>query len=403
MKREINRGPDGTPEVVLHFQDVSKEYFPEVEESIELNKERAKDRGKIFKRAYYDLVNKYFTRIYDKTTGSYIPVNLGTKLGFKPFEGLKGFLARWKAMTLGMLISIAPVSLFGLIQDPINAALQGYYDPVMVEKLAQYRMWQNKKDFTSFQKDIRSLFYSRADDDTIRNMQTPNIIDALYDNPTLDMLAGDEIHIQEHDFTFPSQSALQQQSEKLDFANDLYLLARIVGIPVPLHYYRSNADLLNDSFLSLRDFFISLEKERLRNKREAAGGELTTWDKGLAEHGAALLNAQERLQRLSTVFPAGSIQNQAILYLASSIGNMPDRHADITIMSNGMPITKAFDEDTIYRIGMYNRVSGEYSAAYNRIAGLTYHGSHDDDVQRSGDIGAPLGAKKRSGRLYRFS
>ena len=383
MKREIVRQADGKVDVKLHLQDVSKEYFPEVEESREVNKERAQERGKIFKRGYYDLVNKHFTRIFDKTTGSYIPVNLGAKLGFQPFEGLKGFFARWKAMTLGMLISIAPVSLFGLIQDPINAALQGYYDPIMVEKQAQFRMWQNKRDFMKYQKDMRSFVTSRTDEETIINMQTPNIIEHLFNNPALDLMAGEEIQIQEHEFTFPSQTELQQPGGKLNFADDLYMLARIVGIPVPLHYYRSNAELLNDSFISLREFFISLELERLRNKREAAGGELATWDKGLAEYGAALLNAQERLTRLSTVFPKGSFQNQSMLYLASSIGNMPGHHADITIVNNGTNVTKAFDENSVYQIGMYNRVSGEYSAAYNRIAGMTYHGSHEDDVQRS--------------------
>jgi len=363
MKREVIEDADGKKHLKVHFQDIDKEYFPEIDAAKKASKEDQPERVSALRRAYYDIAKPFVKKLYDNATGSVVPVNLGTRLGFEPYAGMKGALARWKAKTLGMLIGIVPVSLFGLIQDPINAALQGYYDPAFVAKTAEAQSYLNSQAY--------SVLKSRYEKET-------------------DALSGATISLQGYEYTVPGAVELVNQNVQREFADNLYQIADMIGIHIPRDIFMQYEHLLTNSHESLLPFFMAVEKDRIARRREAVGGTVETWEKGLAEAGTVLVNVQQYLMDLSKVFVTRNAQN-AVKYLATQIGAEPARNIRVDIIENSIPQSRDFDERTAYMVGLYNRQSGIYSAAYNRVAGLTYHGSHETDVQRSGALERQLG------------
>ncbi|MCD6460930.1 hypothetical protein J7L67_09745 [bacterium] len=393
MKREVVRDADGNLNVKIHYQDIDKEYFPEAQEAYNESKSQVKERKSIFKRAWFDLINHYVTKIYDEKTGSVVPVDLGVKLGFQAYEGVKGIISKWKAMTLGMLIGIAPVSLFGLIQEPLNAAIQGYYDPVMVEKTAQFRMRDNRIIMNKMESQLKKYVMKKKFSIPADQMDADTILDFLFSHQTeYDLLSGETVNVQEKSFTFPKAGTLNSPIAQAQYAKQIYDMLQLVGVHIPYQIFEKHSDKLTDTYTSLKDFLIAVEKERLYLKRRAAGDPtITTWEKGLAEYGTALVNVQDYLDKMSSLFPVQSDLQNAIIYLSSSIGNIKGREIEISIMDNGIEEKTVYDERTVYQVGMYNRTSGEYSAAYNKIAGQLYNRSHDVDVERAGAIEKQLG------------
>ncbi|MCB1196104.1 hypothetical protein KDK77_07950, partial [bacterium] len=328
-------------------------------------------------KGWWKSAKKRFVKVWDNVTKDYITVNLGTRLGFEPFAGLRGTLAKWKTLTLGAVIGVIPVSLYGNLQDPINAAMQSYYDPIVVEKVAQSTIYQNNK---IYRKNVKKF----AEDAHILDNQSVSLGQRSSSDTT------------EETYMFVPTNVLQENEEsRLEFARALHALARNVGVHIPVELFEQNAELLTDSYQSLVTFFLAVEQQRLEQRRYAQGSIITSWEKGIAEKGAALVNTQEYIQRLSSLFPEKSTARQGLVFLASTVGNT-EESMDITIHRSDIGTeSRSFDMRALYKVGIYNRTSEKYTAAFNKIAGMTYHGSHDDNVHRSGALERQLGDRGR--------
>jgi len=365
LSRRVEPQPDGTKKVFIEFRDAHQDHLPEVQTAKEEFEEQNEQRGQRFRRGWWKVAKKLFVNIFDETTGQYVSVNLNTKLGFEPFAGFKGFLARWKTLTVGAVLGVLPVSLYGWLQDPINAAMQAAYSPALVKKASEYEMYTNAQVYSAIGTEVSD-------------------IERILNNARFKL--GDV------SLRFPDESELQSPEGREAFAAMLYDIARNVDIHMPRELFIANADILLDTHRSILDFLIAVELSRLRERREQNNSFITSWEKGLTEYGAALMNVQEYLHKIGTVFPQNSNQQKALRYLAA-IPGMSDEQISFDVQGETEP--RAFDLRTAYRIGVYNRTSQNYMAAYNHIAGMTYHGSHDDNVHRSGALEAQLGDRGR--------
>ncbi|MCB1195278.1 hypothetical protein KDK77_03750, partial [bacterium] len=368
LSREVVTRPDGTRELIIAFKDAHEEFLPEVAQARESFEEQSAERDAFFRRSWWNVSKKRFATIFDSTRKTFFSVNLGTRLGFEPFAGLRGILARWKTLTLGAFIGVIPVSLYGFLQDPINAAMQAYYDPLVVEKEARYEMYLNNQVYTKLHQQF--------------SMQS-------------EPLAGATVVLGGNRFSIPSAAELNTLERREAFALELHQIAQDAGIHIDESFFISNAELLTDSHIGLREFLLAAELTRLQIARRANGGVIRTWDKALAEQGTALVNVQGYLTQLAAIFPTDSAQNTALRYLASTIGNT-DR--PITIQRYdpyGDIEEREYNQNTAYQVGVFNRTSQNHIAAYNQVAALTYHGSHDDNVHRSGALERQLGDRNR--------
>ncbi|MCD6460992.1 hypothetical protein J7L67_10055, partial [bacterium] len=368
LSREIEINPDGTKKVVIKFKDAHEEFLPEVSKAKQEFEKKSEQRDKAFRQGWKKTAKRLYAKIFDNKSKTFISVDLGSKLGFGVFTGVKGFLAKWKTLTIGAIIGVLPVSLYGLLQDPLNAAMQSYYNPELVEKEAQFTIFNNKTKFDSL-----TYNYAQRDD--------------LLENKTV-ALAKDI-------FRFPAKNELQTNSNRIAFAELLYQLSRNAGIHIPEQMFTDNAGHLTDSFTSLTGFFMAVEKQRIENRRIQIGGRITSLDKGLTEYGTIMVNAQDYLKRLAAVFPDESQEQEGLDYLASTIGNSQDIISIDVINPDGSVANYEFEANTAYQYGVYNRASQRYIGAYNFISGKTYHGSHEDDAHRSGAVERQLGDRGR--------
>ena len=368
LSREIETNPDGSKKLKIAFKDAHEEFLPEVSKAKQEFKKKAEQKDRAFRKGWKKTAKKVYARIFDNNSKTFVSADLGSNLGFAVFPGIRGLLAKWKTLTIGAIIGILPVSLYGLLQDPLNAAMQSYYNPALVKKEANFEIFTNKTTFDS----LSSIY-----------QQTP------------DLLENKTVLLDKDTFRFPTKEDLQIRSNRIGFAKALYELSRNVGIHIPQQMFIDNSDLLQNSYGSLREFFIAVEKQRIEQRRNQIGGKITTLDKGLTEYGTIFLNSQDYLKRLSMVFPDESQEQEGLEYLASTIGNSKDIITIDVVDFDGSVTNYEFEANTGYQYGVYNRTSQRYIAAYNYISGKTYHGSHEDDSHRSGAVEKQLGDRDR--------
>jgi len=368
LDRKVVRDADGTEKLVVQFKDAHEEHAPQIAQAREQFEEQSQQRDTAFRKAWLGAAKKQFVKIYDIVSKSYISVDLGSRLGFEPFKGVRGVLARWKTLTIGAVIGVLPVSLYGLLQDPLNAAMQAAYNPVLVEKESRLRIHRNTQEFVELGTQI----------DLNRTALTNNSV-----------VLGDAT------FTFPEPGSLQTTEQKETFARSLYQMTKKSGVHVSEDLFISNAHLLTNSYADLVPFFIAVEQARLEQRRRENGGELNNPEKALTEYGVSLLNAQDYLTALSEIFNQESDEQKALLYLASTIGNT-DEAVTLEMTQNGQPLpSDEVSQMTAYQVAVYKRTSQQYMASYNYIARMTSHGSNEDDAHRSGAVERPLGERNR--------